>query len=628
MGFAGPRKMVVIVGAGLGGTATAIRLLQFAREPLQVVVVERRPDYRSAGIAYHRSGNHWHHVFNIQAGRMSMFREDVDDFLVWANHEADRTGWPEEWRDATFVESGPAPRRIYADYLAVRLAEAVREASIGVTLREVDGEVVDLVASGDHVDVVLAERSSRISGAEEARTLRADHVVLATGLEERDLPFAADVGDHPAFVRHPYSEAGIERILGVRKDAEVAIVGTLLSAYDSASLLLRGGHTGKIHMISRSGLTLRTYPTGHRHRVLRLPEPELLADDYEGRDRLVRRLMDEWQRLCAMVAREYPGVDPAVVTEHVAKSWETALPAALARVPSSDLRALLDEHGSLLATLRVGAVPYITAFVAPALAEGGQVVLATGRVEEIADTGDGTLRLSLAGRDRTQVIEADLVISNFGRETDYERVGSPLWTSLLRKRIAMPHRRTGRGVEVDELGVLLDADGARSGPISVVGCPREGDEIVRHGRLGAFAFNLAAIKNHSVGVAATVLHRLEARFEPGFEPGFAPRADGPADIDPETWDPKARDEFENAVRLDVHRMATRRRRDRDVLAVRLEERLESLHRILAADGDDAISDRALRYTVNKVAMTRLSNLSVTPRDLRALLGLDEPPESR
>ncbi|MEV4256476.1 FAD/NAD(P)-binding protein, partial [Spirillospora sp. NPDC049652] len=523
---------MVVVGAGLGGTATAVRLLRFAREPLQVVVVERRPEYRSAGVAYHRSGNHWHHVFNIQAGRMSMFREDVDDFLGWANHEADRTGWPAEWSGFTFTESGPAPRRIYADYLTARLAEAVREASIGVTLREVDGEVVDMAVVADAVDVVIdaapdasapdSDSAPDPDSGPSRTTLRADHVVLATGLEERELPFAADVRDHPAFVRRPYSEEGIERVLGVRKDAEVAIVGTLLSAYDSASLLLRRGHTGTIHMISRSGLTLRTYPADHRHRVLDLPEPRLRAGGDEGRDTLVRRLMDEWARVCALVAREYPDLDPAVVSEHVAKSWESHLPEVLAEVPTPDLRALLDGHGSLLATLRVCAVPYITELVGPALADGGQVVLTTGRVAGIADTGNGTLRVSVAGPEATRTIDADLVIANFGRETDYERVGSALWRNLLRKGIAVPHRRTGRGVQVDENGVLIGADGTPSGPVSVVGCPREGDEIVRYGRLGAFAFNLAAIKNHSVGVAATVLHRLESCFDASSWTGTTP----------------------------------------------------------------------------------------------------------
>ncbi|MEV0404666.1 FAD/NAD(P)-binding protein [Actinoallomurus sp. NPDC050550] len=619
MGFSVPRR-VVIVGAGLGGTATAIRLLRFAREPLQVVVIERRSDHRSAGVAYHRAGNHWHHVFNIQAGRMSMFREDVDDFVDWANHEADRAGWPPEWSGLTFTESGPAPRRIYADYLAARLAEAAREAPHRVTLLEADGEVVDIGVGTGRVHLVVENYSLPHTDTGPRRMiLEADHVVIATGLEERDLPFATGVTDHPAFVRHPYSEAGIERLLGLRKDAVVAIIGTLLSAYDSASLLLRRGHTGKLHMISRSGLTLRTYPPDHRHHVLSLPAPRLHADGYEGRENLVQRFKDEWERACAIVAREHPAVDRAVVTERVAKSWEPHLPEALARVPSSDLRALLDGYGSLLATLRVGAMPYITEFVHPAMADGGQIILTSGRVDEIVGTEAGTLKLSVSGPASTQTIEADLVIAGFGREPNYERVGSALWTNLLRKKIAVPHQRTGRGVEVDACGNLLGPTGARSGPISVVGGPREGDEIVRYGRMGAFAFNLAAIKNHSVGVAATVLRQLESCYD---EP-----ADDAAASVTDAEDPEVRAAFARSVMLDVRRMATRRRRDREAVTIRLEESLQAFRGAMTGDGEATVTDSALRFVVNRAAMTKLNDLSVTPRDLRSLLGLDGPPES-
>ncbi|MFI0366530.1 FAD/NAD(P)-binding protein [Actinomadura sp. 1N219] len=668
MGFSGPRR-VVIVGAGLGGTATAIRLLQFAREPLQVVVIERRPEYRSAGVAYHRAGNHWNHVFNIQAGRMSMFREDVDDFVSWANNEADRTGWPAEWSAFTFTESGPAPRRIYADYLAARLADAAREASDGVTLLEANGEVVDIALDTGHrarvtikncsppqtpptskpaaktktvcgqttapdTDTKTAASETAVTGAaiaagEAAATgvvtggtgladvvtadgsgrvvLQADHVVLATGLEERDLPFAAEVAHHPSFVRHPYSEEGIERILGLRQDGVVAIVGTLLSAYDSASLLLRRGHSGPIHMISRSGLTLRTYPPDHRHRVISLPPPRLIPGGYESRDELVRRFKDEWEQACATVAREHPAMPHAVVTERVAKSWEPHLPDVLARVPTSDLCALLDGYGSLLATLRVGAVGHITEFVEAAMADGGQLVLTTGKIDKIVGTASGTLELSVSGSEAARTIEADLVISNFGREPDYARAGSALWTNLLQKKIAVRHRRTGRGVEVDVHGVLLGPSGARSAPISVVGGPREGDEIVRYGRLGAFAFNLAAIKNHSVGVAATVLHRLESCYD-----------EQAGDVAVSMTDAEGREAFDRSVMLDVHRMAARRRDDREAITARLEESLEAVR------GKAPISDAALRFAVNRAAMTKLNDLSVTPRDLRDRLGLDEP----
>ncbi|WP_433260887.1 FAD/NAD(P)-binding protein [Actinosynnema sp. CS-041913] len=605
-------RRVVVVGAGLGGTATVVRILRCAREPLEVVLVERRADYRNSGVAYQPDGNHWHHVFNIQAGRMSAFREDVDDFVNWANHEVDRSGWPDEWRGHTFTEFGPAPRRIYPEYLAARLAEAVREAAEGVVLVEADGEVVDIEVTGDQVDVVIEGFAGETGGERVDRAvLKADQVILATGLEMRYPAFAAEVTEHPAFVRNPYSKAGVEQLLGLRPDAAVAIVGTLLSAYDSATLLLRRGHRGPIHLISRSGLTLRTYPDDHRHRVIDLPPPDLKADGYEGREEFVRRFTAEWERACAAVAAEHPDVAPEVIPERVAKSWEPHLPAILERVPSADLRWALDTYGSLLAVLRVGAMSYTTETVDAALATG-RITLTSGTVEHIRAGENGSLVLSVAGRDTAHTIEADLVLGNFGRESDYTRADSTLWVNLLRRKTAVAHRRTGRGVEVDAAGNLVGSDGAPSGPILVVGSPREGDELVRNGRTGAFTFNLAAIKNHSVTAATTVLHRIESCF------------DEQATALTDTADHELHEAFTHSVTLDVRRMAARRRTERNAHAIRLERGIRRIRDITFRNGGKPVSDRALRFAVNAAATVKLTDLSVTPRDLRTLLGLDGP----
>lgn len=562
-------------------------------------------------MAYHREGNHWHHVFNIQAGRMSVFREDVDDFVTWANHESDRDDWPPEWRGFEFTESGPAPRRIYPDYLSHRLAEAAREAFPGVLLTEADGEAVDVEVVTDHVHVSVENLSTPPGTAAVGRTvLEADHVVLATGLETRFSAFAARVMDHPLFVRHPYSETGLRRVLDLRPDAAVAIIGTLLTAYDMAALLLRRGHTGRIHLISRSGLTLRTYPADHQHRVLSLPAPQLHGNTYEGRDELVRRFRDEWERACALVAEKHPDIAPAVVTEHVAKAWEPYLPEILERVPSFDLHALLNNHGSLLATLRVSAVSYTTETVDAAMADCGQIVRTIGRVEEIRGTRTGALVVRVRGPMSTRTIEADLVISNFGRESDYERVDSTLWVNLLRKKIACSHQRTGRGVEVDSRGRVLGPAGGPPGPIWAVGSPREGDELVRNGRTGAFSFNLAAIKNHSVSVAATALRQLESCYDEAAAP--------PAIAAP----PEIAEAFQDLVMLDVRRMAARRRDDRQALAVRLDESLAALEYVTARTDRPSWTDRTMRAAVNTAAIAKLTDLSVTPRDLRSQLGLD------
>jgi uncharacterized NAD(P)/FAD-binding protein YdhS len=347
---------VLIVGAGLAGTATAIRLLRFARRPVEIVLLERRSDYRSAGIAYHRDGNPWDHVFNIQAGRMSVFREDVLDFVHWANTEADRRGWPAPWAGLEFAEQGPAPRRIFQDYLNDRLAEAAREAAPGVVLVEEDGEAVDVDVRPSGADVTV-RRASADGREPECEVMPADHVVLATGLELKEPPFATEVLTHPSFVRNPYSAAGVRKLTELPPEATVAIVGTVLSAYDSAGLLLRQGHTGPIHLISRSGTIFRTYPDGHEHDVLPLPCPKSLLEPYGSREGFLARVRNEWETACASVVRHHPEVAPAVVAERVAKAWEPYLPEIIERIPSAELRSLLDEFSTAIAAFRVVLLP-------------------------------------------------------------------------------------------------------------------------------------------------------------------------------------------------------------------------------------------------------------------------------
>lgn len=601
------RPRVIIVGAGLAGTATAIRLLRFAREPLEVVLLERRLEYRYAGAAYHRDGNPWQHVFNIQAGRMSVFREDTDDFVNWANREADRRDWHEEWAGLEFSEHDPAPRRIYQDYLADRLAEAAREAYPGVDLVELEGEAIDVHPRGDHQEVIVR--------ADRTVSLPAAQVVLATGLEIKTPAFAAEVLTHGAFVREPYSRDGVGKLLALRREATVVVVGSVLSAYDTAAMLLRRGHTGKIYLVSGSGSTLRTYPDDHRHGVVELPPPALIGEVYEGREVFLSRIRSEWDAACSRVRQEHPDMDRSIISERVAKAWEPHLPEILERIPSSELRWFLTQFGTVIATLRVGALPYTTRVVEQAMsALDSSVELIVGRVNRIAQGEPDGLVVTVAGQGPEQALVADLVVSNFGRESDYEKVDSELWRNLLRSGIAVAHRRTGRGLEVTEQGTLLDPSGIGSTGLWAVGVLREGDEMVRNGRLGAFTFNLAAIKNHSIAVAAGVLERLE---------DF--RADSTGDrANLGTLAALGEDAarfLEEAVQLEVGRMAAKARRDREIIDNRLDFCLEFTQRLVSSSLTPGPSLAAVRRSVSREAVKRLTDVSVTPRQLRRILGL-------
>jgi hypothetical protein len=451
---------------------------------------------------------------------------------------------------------------------------------------------------------------------EETSVLRADHVILATGLELRDPPFAAGVGAHASFVRNPYSAAGVEKLVALPPEATVAIVGSVLSAYDSAGLLLRRGHTGRIHLISRTGTMFRRYPGGHEHGVLQLPCPKTLLEPYRNREEFLARVRDEWEAACSTVAREHPDVDPVVLAERVAKAWEPHLPKAIEQIPSAELRGLLDEFGTALAAFRVGAVEYTMAVIERAMhPEDGSVKLVVGKVEGITPAESGRLVVSIAAPREEQAIEADLVVSNFGRESDYSRVGQPLWRNLLRRGIAVPHARTGRGLEVDERGALLDVGGEPAGPISAVGVLREGDEIVRNGRTGAFTFNLAAIKNHSIAVAARAIEQLELH-EDELAQNMARYGGHVSNIEEAT-----RAGFEEAVTLEVRRLATRARTERELLDSRLDACIRSVGELPTLPKDASRRARLMRVMVNRVAVERLTDVTVTPRQLRRSLGI-------
>ncbi|MBR7834244.1 FAD/NAD(P)-binding protein [Actinospica durhamensis] len=615
---------VLVVGAGLAGTATAIRLLCFARRPLEIVLLERRADYRSAGVAYHRDGNPWDHVFNIQAGRMSAFREDVLDFVRWTNREADRRDWPAPWAAYEFTEHGPAPRRIFQDYLADRLAHARQQACDGVVLVEADGEAIDIEPCDAGFDVTV-RRPGAHDQVPESSVLFADHVVLATGLELRDTPFSAGVLDHPSFVRNPYSVAAIRTLESLPPTASVAIVGSVLSAYDSASHLLRRGHTGTISLISRTGTIFRTYPDDHEHGVIRLACPTSLLRPYLDREEFLDRVRTEWHAACATVRGEHPDIDPEVIAERVTKAWEPHLAEAIAKIPSPELRRLLDEFSTLVAALRVCAVDYTMSVIESAMQPSdGRVRLVLGRVEAITPTDSDRLVVTVAGPEAKQTVEADLVVSNFAREPDYERVDQPLWRRLFERDLAVPHRRTGRGVEVDQRGTLLTSAGEPSGPLSVVGVPREGDEIVRNGRTGAFAFNLAAIKNQSIAVAAQVLEQLELR-----EDGLVRHLAGYRGH-LRTLEQASRAGFEEAVVLEVRRLAMRTRSERELLDTELGDCIRSVATAPGAPAypiDATGRDRLMRVIVTRAAVARLTDVSVTPRQLRRQLGLAAPDEA-
>jgi len=611
---------VLIVGTGAASTSTAIRLMQFASKPLSIVAVERFPQRGNGGLAYGGPGTTWHNIYNIQAGRLSIFREDVDDFLNWVNGEADRRAWPSHWAETSFTVSGPAPRAIYADYLADRLEQALREAPEGTIYREEVGEVWDLVPSpeGDHViaHVHVQEGTGEVLD----RKIYARQVVIATGNEFRRLPFTQHCHRHSSFVRLQYSQDGYARMRQVRRDDTVAIIGVALSGYDAALALSKDlGHRGSVYMFSRHGVALQAYPSDHRHAVIKVRRPPFLDKGYRGQDVLIRDVQEEWEYLCDWLAKEHPDVQQSVYSERILKAWEPYVVELVKMVPPNKVKQLLQDYNTLISNLRVGAMPYAIEAMADL-----NLTMITAHIDDIVVNDVGGLTIGYSDEQGAHLLDADLVIANLNRESDYSQVKNPLWRNLIdRQELAVPHRATGRGVEVDPFGALVSTSGTASERLHAVGLPREGDEIARNGRLGAFAFNIATLKNHSIATALRIVSILERKTSDApDDAGSDPRAQLQ-----EMVPVSARDDFtalfDKAAGVKVHWLSARRRADKSVIQSELEPLEREMCQALSQSPLPLEEREGLvRAALTNEALRRMTDVSVTPLELRRRLGLD------
>jgi len=250
--------------------------------------------------------------------------------------------------------------------------------------------------------------------------------------------------------------------------------------------------------------------------------------------------------------------------------------------------------------------------------------LLTAHIKEIVPNDRDGLTVHYETSDGPQSIDADLVISNLNRETDYALVKNQVWRNLIdNQELATPEKSTGRGVEVGPYGELVSASGKRSRRIYTVGLPREGDEIARNGRLGAFAFNIATLKNHSIVAALRIVSHLEAGAD-GLpeDTELSPKALR-SDSGREEEDNHLYALFDKAVALKIHSLSSRRRLEKR----QIENELLAAQRQLAeiSKGSSTVLEKWLYHVaalVTHEAMKRMTDVSVTPLELRHRLGLD------
>jgi uncharacterized NAD(P)/FAD-binding protein YdhS len=505
----GPRR-VTIVGAGFSGTLTAIRLLHFAETPLEICLMEREEGYRYGGVAFGRASTNWEHMLNIQAGRITLRRERPEDFLEWANEEADRSEWPQKWQYHSFGVACVVPRRMFRQYLAERLRGAAADAHAGVTLRELTGEVIDVRGQEGRYVVKYAEAG--LQGA--VHDLPSDQVILATGhLSPVQAPFYHRIKDSGRFIADPYAPDAQERFHAVGPEETVLVTGSALSAFDTVISLVHAGHRGQILICSRGGHLHGTYPVDHEHDIWQARRPPFLDAEKLTPEVVVEGVEAEYAHL-----RDEHGVKPgsaldAVFAERVMKAWEPYVIELISRMDARDVRMLLDRYKSLIVTNRTSTVREIGGVVRSRMREFNgapkTVSVMSAGIQDMRLVEDGA-KIRVVFADQPDIV-VDRVVNCLGNNTDYERTGHPLWNGLVNGHgYAQPQTRTHRGIEVGPHGQLIAADGKAVPGLFGVGPMRQGDETTRRGRLGAFVFSIGTLRNQCFDTAMEVLRRLRS----------------------------------------------------------------------------------------------------------------------
>ena len=423
---------IAIVGGGACGLAVFTQLIERAKRGLKVhsVTVIERNDWVGPGLAYSEAC--WGASLNMPADAMGLSTDNRLHFYEWvaATH-------PGPTR-ATYL-----PRKQYGEYLANLMISTVKEAEqLGVVVRIVNDEAFDIHQTDQGFEVQLVN-SGRI---------RAHHVVLAIG----NFPGARhrELAGTPGYLPTPWPNSRLEEI---PPDASVSVLGSRLTAVDTAIFLTENGHRGPINFISRSArlpkVQGKIIPFARRHALQSLVR-EIEESPEDAFSKIVTGVKDEMEKDMT-IDWSSVGADHDPLTElrnDVADAtrgslpWQTILKSSGAFSERVWKCLTMEEKLNFVRGFSSTWVAYRVPMSLEngrkvlALMESGQLNVLKGE-KVVWDGSDFVISL------RDSEVRSQYLVEATGQETDAHQIESPLLQRLLGSGLLQSYP-TG-GVEVD-----------------------------------------------------------------------------------------------------------------------------------------------------------------------------------
>ncbi|TNM48231.1 hypothetical protein FHP29_02340 [Nocardioides albidus] len=416
---------MAVIGGGASGVLTAINLLVRTDDPGLEVVVHEASGIVGRGVAY--GTNDQRHLLNVRARHMSAFPDAPSDLLDWAL----RTGRSSD-------PQGFLPRADYAIYLQDRLADVADD-----RLRIRAGRVLDVVPTGAGFEIVT-ERS----------TATADTVVLCHGNQPPRPLATADGAALPEAPWHVANPWELARLRALPADARVVVVGTGLTAVDTAITLLEDGPQRHVTMVSRHGLLPKPH-VGQAHTawVTKVPDDAVTADDIAA----------------AVRAECDAAAERGVGWRAVVDGLRPLTPELWRRLPLAERRRFLDVHAREWEIRRHRMAPEVALRV-QSYRYDDRLVVRPGSLHAVADLGE---RCRVATGPGQAPVEVDAIVNCTGPLADVRRSEDPLVAALVARGTLAPDP-LALGVDATVDGAVVGADGRVVDGLFVVGPPRKG----------------------------------------------------------------------------------------------------------------------------------------------------------
>ncbi|HEX3809148.1 MAG TPA: FAD/NAD(P)-binding protein [Rhizomicrobium sp.] len=403
---------LVICGGGASAVLLVHALAKHATAPIDVTIVERRPD---AGLGRAYSTRSDVHFLNVCTANISADKEDSGNFLNWLNR-----GAPEgaAWQADAF-----APRSVYGAYLKNLLREASNSPLLHITERH--AEVVSVEGSASQWHATLAD----------GEDVAGDAIVIATG-NEAPAPIVTPGADavRPSIINDPWD---VEAKAQIAPDDDVLLLGTGLTAVDIVADLVVGGHKGKIIAVSRHALLPAT------HDVM-IPAPAWIEPPFPGPRELLKRVLAKARAAGPHWQAIFDALRP--FNQQIWQNW-----------PDAEKRRFL-RHAKTYWNTRRHRIPPVTAGRMNAAIARGQLELVKGRLRQLTPLRGGGLRVSTSHAGHSRSFDVRWLVSCTEPNPNPARSTNPLISGLVASGLARPGT-LGLGLDVSGDARLVGRDG-------------------------------------------------------------------------------------------------------------------------------------------------------------------------